>query len=275
MPNAKNITANTEWMKVMSVGESGEGKSAFAASFPTPGFLFDFGDEAISYWGKDFDYEQYELSSKGWAKSGKDLLVLKKCLSEDKRFPNEQGEQEDGRYQTVVVDNISAMADVCMEEAMRLDPKRSATGGPIWNVHYAMVKNLMEGRLRQLINLECNLVIIAHLETLKDEDGNVTGVEPSMTGKLSTDVPAYFSEVYYHSHRKEGSETKWVVQTIPIGRNHGRSRLSGKARLLPDTVENDYNEIMAYLTGKKRKPVTQRTQPTNKTEEIKGEKQNG
>ena len=43
MANAKDVSINTEWLKVMSVGESGEGKSIFASSFPTPGFIFDFG----------------------------------------------------------------------------------------------------------------------------------------------------------------------------------------------------------------------------------------
>ena len=242
-PNARDVTVNTEWLKVMSVGESGTGKSSFAASFPTPGFVFDFGNEIISYRGKDFDYEQYELNAPGWAKYEKDFVTVKKAVLE-------------GKYQTVVVDNISAMTDLAMEKALQLDPKRSATNGPIWNVHYGMVKNLMEGRLRQLINLNCNLVLIAHIDTLKDENGAIIGVEPSMTGSLSGDVPAYFHEVYYHSTRKEGGDTKWVVQTVPIGRNHGRSRLSGTERLLPDLVENNYSEIMDYLTGKKKKSST-------------------
>jgi len=260
MPSAKDVTVNTEWIKVMSVGKSGSGKSIFASSFPTPGFIFDFGGEIISYRGKDFDYEQYEVSSQGWGKYEKDFSVLKKCIIEGKRWPDENGVQVPGRYQTVIVDNVSAMTDLAMEKALQLDPKRSETNGPIWNVHYQMVKNLMEGRLRQLINLDCNLVLIAHLDTIKDDKGAVIGVEPRMTGTLSVDVPAYFSEVYYHSSRREGASIKWVVQTVPIGLNNGRSRLSGKERILPDLVENDYNEIIAYLTGKKKKTQPQPAQ---------------
>jgi hypothetical protein len=243
MPNAKDVKLDTEFLKVMSVGVSGTGKSIFASSFPTPGFIFDFGDEIISYRGKDFDYEQFELSVQGWSKFEKDFLDIKKAVKEKK-------------YQTVVVDNVTAMTDVCMEKALQLDPKRSATGGPIWNVHYGLVKNLMEGRLRQFINLDCNLVLIAHLEVLTDkETGAFIDVLPSMTGSLGVDIPSYFQEVYYHATRKEGGNTQWIMQTIPLGRNHGRSRSSGKERLLPDTLENDHSEVMAYLTGKKKKPV--------------------
>jgi hypothetical protein len=241
MPSAKDITVNTEWLKVMSVGNSGTGKSIFASSFPTPGFVFDFGGEIISYKGKDFNYEQYDVSPQGWAKFERDFIQVRKDVIDEK-------------YKTVVVDNLSAMTDLAMEKAMQLDPKRSPTNGPLWQVHFGMVKNLMEGRLRQIINLNCNLVLIAHLDTLRDDNGAVIGVEPSLTGKLSADAPSYFSEVYYHEVRKVGGETRWLVQTVPMGRNHGRSRSSGKERLLPDMIENDYTEIMLYLTGEKVKP---------------------
>jgi len=269
MPSAKDVTVVSEFLKVMSVGESGTGKSIFASSFPTPGFIFDFGMEIISYRGKAFDYEQYPVSAAGWAKYEKDFVQLQKCLKEGKLWPNEEGVQLPGQIQTVIVDNLSAMTDICMEKAMQLDPKRSATNGPLWNVHYQMVKNLMEGRLRQMLNLNCNLVLIAHLDTIKDEEGAVIGVEPSLTGKLSADVPSYFDEVYYHTSKVVGGETKWFVQTIPIGRNHGRSRLSGKDRLLPDLVENNYNEIMDYLTGKKTKTTAKQPTSTTTKEGVK------
>ena len=248
MANAKDVSINTEWIKVMSVGESGTGKSIFASSFPTPGFIFDFGQEVISYKGLDFDYEQYDISAQGWGKFEMDLGKFKKCLKAGTRFDGSEG-----KYQTVIVDNVSAMMDVCMERAMQLDSKRSPTGGPLWNIHFQMVKNLMEGRLRQLLNLECNLVLIAHLDTIKDEVGAVIGVEPSLTGKLSADVPAYFHEVLYHAVVKKEGKPQWVIQTVPIGRNHGRSRLSGKARLLPDILINDYNLYISYLTGERKK----------------------
>jgi len=242
MPSAKDVTVNTEWLKVMSVGKSGSGKSSFASSFPTPGFIFDFGKEIISYRGKDFNYEQYELTSRGWGKFEQDFIQVKKDVAEDK-------------YQTIVVDNLSAMTDLCMEKALQLDPKRSATNGPLWQVHYSMVKNLMEGKLRQMLNLECNLIFIAHLDPIVDDNGSVIGVEPSLTGKLSGDVPAYFDEVYYHFTRRVENETKFYIQTVPIGMNNGRSRASGKERLLPDIIENDYAEVMSYLSGDKKKPV--------------------
>lgn len=241
--SAKDVTVNTEYLKAMLVGDPGTGKSVFAGTFPTPGFVFDFAGGIVGYRGLDFDYEQFPLSPLGWVKFEKDLLYVKQCVIEKK-------------FVTVVLDDLSAMTDLCMERALQLDPKRTATGGPVWNVHYMMVRNLMEGRLRQIMNMNCNVVFIAHLQINRDEEtGDIINVEPMLTGQLSVKVPGYFDEVYYHTTRREGDNTRWLVQTVPIGWNKARSRLSGKARLLPDFFENDYNILMDYLTGKRVKPV--------------------
>lgn len=246
--NAKDVSVNTEYIKVMSVGEPGTGKSILGSTFPTPGFVFDFANSIISYKGLDFDYEQYELSPLGWTKFEKDVAQIIKAVKEDK-------------YVSVIVDDLSAMTAVCMERALQLDAKRSATGGPVWNVHYSMVRNLMEGRLKQLMNLNCNIHFIAHLHTIQDQaTGTITGVEPMLTGALPVIIPGFFDEVYYHTTKREGGDTKWLIQTVPVGFNRARSRLSGKLRTLPDLLPNEYNEIMAYLTGtKKKKPNEPKT----------------
>lgn len=250
MPSAKDVTVNTEFFKIMSVGEPGSGKSILGASFPTPGFVFDFANSIISYKGLDFDYEQYAMSPLGWIKFEKDINMIIKAVKE-------------GKYVSVIVDDLSAMTAICMERALQINPQRSDTNGPVWNIHYSMVRNLMEGRLRQIYNMNANIHFIAHLEVEKDQKtGNIIGVAPMLTGALPVVIPGLFDEVYYHTTRREGGDTQWLIQTVPMGYNRARSRLSGKLRTLPDLLPNDYNEIMAYLTGKKNKE--QRTAPQTK-----------
>ena len=251
MPSAKDVTVNTEFLKVMSVGDPGTGKSIFAGTFPTPGFVFDFAGGIVGYRGLDFDYEQYPLNPQGWVKFERDIINVKKLVEEEK-------------YKTVIVDDLSAMTDLCMERALQLDPKRSPTGGPVWNAHYGMVKNLMEGRLRQILNYNSNIIFIAHIQINRDDEtGNIINVQPMLTGQLGVRVPGYFDEVYYHSTRKEGQETKWVIQTVPVGWNKARSRLSGRDRLLPDYIENNYSTLMDYLTGKRKKETKDKAKETN------------
>jgi hypothetical protein len=93
MPSAKDVTVSTEFIKVMSIGEPGTGKSIFASSFPTPGFVFDFANSIISYKGLDFDYEQFDLSPLGWTKAEKDVVSVSKAVKE-------------GKYVTVVIDDV-------------------------------------------------------------------------------------------------------------------------------------------------------------------------
>jgi len=241
MPSAKNVSPETEFFKAMVVGSYGTGKSIFAASCPTPGFVFDFDEGIISYRGKDFDYEQYSRDWKGWVKFEKDLLNLIK-------------DAEGGKYRTVIVDSTSTMTDLAMERALVLDPKRSATGGPVWNVHYMMVRHMMEGKLRQIVGLPCNVIVISHIDIARDEDtGAIVDITPLLTGQLREKIPGLFQEVYYATTKRTGQKTGWLLQTVPIGFKKARSRLSGKDHFLPDFIPNDYNEVMKYLRKRNKK----------------------
>jgi hypothetical protein len=240
MANAKDVTIDTEFFKAMLVGTYGTGKSVFASTCPTPGFVFDLDEGIITYQGLDFDYEQYEDSWKGWVKFEKDLMQVKKDVDE-------------GKYMTVIVDSTSRMTDLAMARAMQLDPKRSSTDGPIWNIHFMMVRNLMEGKLRQIIGLQCNVVIISHIDVVKDEKtGNILDIAPLLTGQLREKIPGAFQEVYYCTTKRVGQKTEWLIQTVPIGYTKARSRLSGKTHLLPDFLPNSYDAVMKTLAKRKK-----------------------
>lgn len=246
MPNAKNVTTESEFIRCLVIGSPGTGKSVFASTFPTPGFVFDLSGGILVYRGLDFDYEQYPIAPQGWMQFEKDFIRVGK-------------EVKDGKYVTVIVDDTTALTDIAMERSMQLDPKRNPAGGPLWNVHYQMVKNLIEGKLRQIMSWPCNLVIISHMDIDKDQEtGVIVEIKPFLTGQLATRLPGYFDEVYYTSTRKGPSGIEWLIQTVPVGMKNARSRLSGKQRLLPDVMGNDYNEIMKALN----KPLKQAQKQT-------------
>ena len=241
MANAKDVTVDTELFKAMLVGTYGTGKSTFGTTCPTPGFVFDFDEGIITYQGLDFDYEQYSNDWQGWVKFEKDLIQVKKKVMADE-------------YVTVVVDSTSRMTDLAMARAMQLDPKRSPTGGPIWNVHFMMVRNLMEGKLMQIVNLPCNIITISHIDVVKDEKtGNILDIAPLLTGQLREKIPGAFQEVYYCTTKRVGQTTKWLIQTVPIGYTKARSRLSGKSHLLPDFLPNSFHAVMKELKKRKKK----------------------
>ena len=243
MPNAKDVTLHSEWKKFHVMGDYGTGKSVFGSSFPTPGYVFDFDEGIETYRGLDFDYDQFEMSWKGWVDFERALKEVVKKVKE-------------GKYVSVIVDSTTTMGELAMERALQLDPKRSATGGPIWNVHYQMVRNLMEGKLRQIVSLPCNILVNSHISIQRDDDGNVLRVEPLLVGQLSSIVPGWFSEVYYATTRRISvggkMDTQFVLQTISIGPVKARSRYSGKLRLLDDFVPNDFNLLIKQMEEREK-----------------------
>ena len=243
--SAKDVTPESEYIKIFLTGDFGTGKSVMASTCPIPGYVFDFDDGIQTYRGLDFDYDNFSLTAPGWVTFEKTLVRIKKEVYAHK-------------YETVVVDSTTSMTAIAMERALQLDPKRSETDGPIWNVHYPMVRNLMEGKLRQIIAFPCNVIVIAHLYIEKDEKtGAIIGIEPLLTGQLSYMVPGYFGEVYCTFSRQIPSEiagqppkTTFYMRTVPRGWYKARSRLSGVQRLLPDEIPNSYEALVkAYKKG--------------------------
>lgn len=254
MPNAKELKTEMEFLRLFLCGESGTGKSVFASTCPEKMFLLNFDNSAISYRGKDCDYENYEASPAGWLKYEKDHINLKKKFKEDPTC-----------YQTVILDSTTSMTEVAMERALQLDPKRSKTNGPLWNVHYGMVKNLISGKIRQLLELPCNIVVIGHLIRIIDNDsGAVVGVEPMLNGDLSMRLPSWFDEVYYSDTvpiplkdqaAKGGRKVDFILRTMVKGHYKARSRISGVTQILPAEMPNDFNFIKKTIETARAKEV--------------------
>lgn len=236
MPSALDVTVDSTLLKVFVVGDTGSGKSVFASTFPGPAFLFNFDKSILTYRGLDIDYEDYTQNAAGWVKFEKDFKALKDMVRAD-----------NFKYKTIILDSTTTWTDLAMERALSLDPKRSQTGGPLWNVHFGMVKHLIEGAIRQLLEFPCNIVVIGHLNKVYNDDGILIGVEPMLTGQLSTKVPSYFDEVYYAQVKTVKGEPQFSLLTVTKGHNQARSRLSGVKRLLPDNIGNSYKDLMTHI----------------------------
>ena len=247
MPNAKDNTPQIP-KRILILGTYGTGKSVFASTFPTPGFLFDLDSGVEIYRGKDFDYETYGLSAQAWIAFEKDVNRVIKDTNE-------------GKYKSIILDSTTLLAAIAMERALQIDPKRSSTGGPLWNSHYSMVKNLMEGQLRKLLTLseKAYVVVIAHLHTVQDaETGAIIAIDPLLPGSLSENFPGNFGEVYCAFTRKREGKTEYYLRTAPKGLYKARSRVSGVEGLLPEECPNSYPEILKLLTAaidKRSKPL--------------------
>ena len=251
--DAMDIELDTCLIKTLVIGDYGTGKSVFASSFPTPGFLFDFDNGALTYKGKDFKYGQYTINPAGWVDFEKDFNQVVKDTKE-------------GMYKTIVFDSTSLLTDLAMERALQLDPKRSATGGPLWNVHYGVVRNLVEGKIRQLLQLNANIVVISHMEIIRDQEtGAILGTQPLLPGALSVKMPGYFDEVYYAFSKIKEGKPDFFLQTLPKGFYKARSRISGKQQALPMEIPNDYGNLLKLIEAEMKKDVIRKAAQVAKT----------
>lgn len=245
MPNAKDIKFTVDNVNFFVVGGVGSGKTWFASSFPTPGFVFDFDKQITLYRGLDFDYEQYEISNQGWLKFEKDLA---KILAERK-------------YKSIIIDSMTSFQSVAMERALAVNPARNEVGGAVNDVHYTLVRNLIEGQIRKILSYVGYKAVLAHLEFDKNREGNIIGCHPHLVGALKTIFASFFGEILYALKRFESGKETYSLQTVNQGLYNCRSNLSGKEKLLPAFVPNDFKSIMEILH--KRKEEYDKVNATN------------
>jgi hypothetical protein len=233
---ADTVVIEDHNIKVLGLGTYGTGKSTFAATFPTPGFVFDFDSRIATYREhKGWSYSSYPLTAPGWIKfDSKDFNKVKRAA-------------EKGEIKTVVFDSVTALNDMAMARAMQMNPQTSPEGGPVWNIHYQIVKNLVEPKLKAVLSLPCNVVILGHWDIRQDpKTGNIIDAVPMITGNLKVKVPGYFDEVYaFYTEPGKGGE-RFFFRTISFGHYKARSTLSGKAKLLPEKIDNDYQSLMEH-----------------------------
>jgi len=233
MLNSSELLPTLDFAKIFLLGDYGTGKSRFASTCPTPGFVFDFDQRIQSYRGLNWDYETFTPSGQEWVRF-------------EKVFNEVRQKVKDGVYLTVVWDSATASQDLAMERALQLDPKRSPEGGPIWNVHFQIVKNLLAPKLNQLLTFPCNIIVTGHWQMKLDiKTGDILSIDPLLVGQLSDKIPGYFNEVYASFTRPGG---KYILRTTAYGLYKARSTMSGPLHLLPNEIPNDYADLYKHMS---------------------------
>ena len=115
----------------------------------------------------------------------------------------------DGAPKTVVLDSLTFLAKDILDGVSSDDHQPYAKRD-----HYLPQMMHIEQHVQALTALKCNVVIIGHEDTTKDEISGVTARAIDVTGKLSGRLPRYFNEVYYLRMGMDAEgNTKRVVQT--------------------------------------------------------------
>jgi hypothetical protein len=156
----------------------------------------------------------------------------------------------DGKFtlKTFVVDSLTALADQIMTSIILENPglKRTEAMTPVmqdWMIFTPHFKQL----IYRVLSLPCNVVVIGHVLTEKDENTGVIGNNISLPGKLPDLMPKLFGEVYYcHVASSDQGKTfqHQALTKSPTEKFVTRTQIQG----LPTIIPMDYEFIKSVMS---------------------------
>jgi hypothetical protein len=220
MPNLAQLKQEQKF-KGLFYGDSGAGKTVLATGFPGKVFVCDFDGKvssAAQYYGarnparlEQIDYEDYRPApgttpNEGFVRFYGKLVGLEKEAKEGKFS-----------YETVVLDSLTTWYDAVMAQVIRDNPnskRRTFEGASVPMLEdYNFVQLRFKETLKRVLNLPCNVIMIAHISVDKDDSTGEVLRQPSITGKnLAPWLPIVFEEVWRIYANEKGER---FAQTQP------------------------------------------------------------
>jgi len=230
-------------LKMLVYGNSGSGKTCFAAGFPLPMLYLDFDgkvDSAALYYKGDAErLEQIDVRSLSRGLTVDPIEELHTIIN-DELVPN----QAAPKYKTLVLDSITTFSSLCLDHIVRTNPgiKRveSKQGKQPCMQDYGILKREFAKLIPGLLSLPMNIIMLGHIDVTKDDLTGEIVRGPSMDGSFSNQLPIYFKEVWRSFLNPKGVH---VAQTKPDYKYDCRSQITG----IPNEIPLSYTELTKYL----------------------------
>jgi len=194
-------------MKMLVYGESGSGKTVFASTFPGP----------VLWIVSSGSMRPGELQSVPHSERGKITKVVLRQTNEVKELCEHV--RQTGKFQTVVLDHASGLADDALKEILGLDEIPAQKGwGMASQQQYGQQALQLKTLFRALLNLDANVVIVAQQRTFggREDGGDPDLLRPTVGAALSPSVAGWLAPA-----------CDFVVQMFKKGRTEERVRTIG------------------------------------------------
>lgn len=235
-------------LKILVEGDSGVGKTCYAASFPGKVLYLDFDgkvDSAASFLRSQnlsdqlqaIEVEQFppNLGVSPIDRLGK--LIAEKLIPQQRAGTME--------FQTLVLDSITTFSAATLAHIVKTNPgiKRNETKqGPQPGLQdYGILRREFQRLIPGLLSLPCNVIMLAHIAVEKDEATGQIFRHAMMDGSFARELPIYFKEVW-RMYVKDG---KRFVQTQSDHMFNCRSQIPGLPGNLD--VSEGYGALKKYL----------------------------
>lgn len=233
-------------MKLLLYGDAGDGKTCYATSFPGPTLLLDFDGKADSaaLFHKDSPLAQ-NISVMELSSSLKDdpIAVLGKFIDEVLTPSQLSGELP---YKTIILDSITTFSAACLRHIIKTNPgiKRVTCkqGVQPGMQDYGILKREFTKLIPGILSLDCNVIMTAHISTVKDDLTGQIVRGPIMDGSFSEQLPIYFKEVWRLS---VNDKKRYEAQTQSDFKFKCRSQIAGLPN--PFDITDGYSAIEKYL----------------------------
>lgn len=235
--------------KGLFIGDAGSGKTILGTSFPGKTRVLDFDnkiDSAALYWRhkgkldklKDITVTQFKTGIDGKSPINELLKIFR-----EEFIP----QQKSGKmaFDTLLVDSITTFSSAALKHIVESNPaiKRnsSAQGMQPGLQDYGILQREFERIINGLLSLPCNVIMLAHIATEKDEATGAIMRHTMMDGSFAKKLPIYFKEVW-RLYSKDGK--RWA-QTQTDHMYNCRSQIAGLPN--PLCIDNGYADFEKYL----------------------------
>lgn len=230
--------AENSFVKVLVYGDSGTGKTCLAASFPGPIEYWDF-DGKVSSAAQFFKSDKSKLDNinvTSFNKYSKETRIMEW----EKKARELDGLKKAGKlpFQTLVLDSLTTFSNSMLDDYIHRSQrgiKRALADIPAMQDYQLLDKHLTQ-IISGLLALDCNVVMVGHMQVDKDELTGAMLRQPLMAGKFAAKLPIYFDEVYVSRMANDG---KYILQTQSDTTYKCRTQ-----RGLPKEIPTSYDSII-------------------------------
>lgn len=217
-------------VKILIQGDSGIGKTCFASTFPSPIEYLDFDNKVDSaaaflrHKGMTEQLNAINVEQFAPALGVSPLEYLTKLINEKYIPQQKKGKME---FATLVVDSLTTFSAATLQHIVRTNPgikRNEARQGPQPGLQdFGILKREFQRLIPGLLSLPCNVVMLAHIATEKDEASGLILRHAMMDGAFAKELPIYFKEV----HRMYIKDSRRMVQTQSDFMFNCRSQIPG------------------------------------------------
>lgn len=227
--------------KILIYGNSGTGKTVFAAGAPYPILYLDFDnkvDSAALFYKQDPErLDQIDVRQLGSSLVSNPIEQLEKIITTE-LIP--QAKTGTMKFKTLVLDSLTTFSAQTLKYIVDSNPgvNRVTTkqGKQPGMVDYGILGREFVKLIPGLLELPCNVIMLGHISVEKDELTGELTRGPLMDGAFAKKLPIYFKEVYRSYVDDKG---QYLLQTKSDSKFACRSQITG----LPNPVIAKFSEL--------------------------------